>query len=349
MRYPLNAREHYLDSLLFWMQRYVRHKLISLTNHRVDDKSSFTQILQRLNTERLDIKQFDSLAKQARNIGLSGIKTYFKPLYFFYNYMQNIDIESLEDIDEELIAEYLATQTSQLSDATKKNYRIAMINFFDYIDKENEINQQSYQFRIELKNWGGLRGKSGQKLPEYMTEDEIEKFIEGIHSYPFSPKLQDRNRLIIILILYTGIRVSEALNIKTDDMILEDDVYLIRIKGKGNKERIVMIKKDNLEPYYINWLSIKSCNDKLFICNQKGNKLTQAYVSRIVEQILMNVGMRKNKNGAHMLRHSFATLLYQKHKDLVLVQEALGHADLNTSRIYTHFDKERLKKAANLM
>ena len=68
-----------------------------------------------------------------------------------------------------------------------------------------------------------------------------------------------------------------------------------------------------------------------------------------MEKMLLVAGIRKEKNGAHMLRHTFATLLYQKNRDLVLVQEALGHADLNTSKIYTHFDKERLKIAANTM
>ena len=77
--------------------------------------------------------------------------------------------------------------------------------------------------------------------------------------------------------------------------------------------------------------------------------LSQAYIYKNVENILKYVGIKKEKMGAHMLRHSFATLLYQRHKDLVLVQEALGHADLNTSRIYTHFDKDQLLKAASLM
>jgi integrase/recombinase XerD len=76
--------------------------------------------------------------------------------------------------------------------------------------------------------------------------------------------------------------------------------------------------------------------------------MTQAYVSRIVEHMLAIAGVRKEKNGAHMLRHTFATLLYHKRKDIVLVQEALGHASLNTSRIYTHFDSNKLKEAANV-
>ena len=72
-------------------------------------------------------------------------------------------------------------------------------------------------------------------------------------------------------------------------------------------------------------------------------------MSRIVENILRSCGIKKEKNGAHMLRHTFATLLYNKSKDLVLVQETLGHASLDTSRIYTHFDKDKLHKAASIM
>jgi len=124
---------------------------------------------------------------------------------------------------------------------------------------------------------------------------------------------------------------------------------VLQVRGKGNKPRVVMIKASIIETDLQNWLNMRICNDDLLVCNKKGNRLTQAYVSRIVEQILISAGIRKEKNGAHMLRHSFATLLYQKHHDLILVQEALGHADINTSRIYTHFDKERLKATTNLM
>ncbi len=99
-----------------------------------------------------------------------------------------------------------------------------------------------------------------------------------------------------------------------------------------------------LKDVRVNYLS----EDGLLFVNRNGKALTQAYVSRIVEQILFRAGIRKQKNGAHMLRHTFATLLYKKQKDLVLVQEALGHANLNTSRIYTHFDNDKLKLAAQV-
>ena len=82
-------------------------------------------------------------------------------------------------------------------------------------------------------------------------------------------------------------------------------------------------------------------------------KNNQKYVPFIedslnLENILISVGLRKEKNGAHMLRHTFATLLYQNSHDLILVQESLGHADINTSRIYTHFDKNQLSRTTDI-
>jgi integrase/recombinase XerD len=154
--------------------------------------------------------------------------------------------------------------------------------------------------------------------------------------------------LIIKIILYTGIRVGEALGITLKEIFLEDGLYIIQVRGKGNKPRVVMVRKDIIFQDLQNWLEIRSCQSTLLFCNKFGKKLTQAYISRIVEKILISAGIKKEKNGAHMLRHTFATMLYQKSHDLILVQESLGHADINTSRIYTHFDKEKLKKTTNI-
>ena len=110
-----------------------------------------------------------------------------------------------------------------------------------------------------------------------------------------------------------------------------------------------MIKSVHLQEDFDEWMSFRNPSIPLLFQSRTGKPLTQAYVSYIMEKMLQKAGIRKEKNGAHMLRHTFATLLYQKNRDLILVQEALGHADLNTSRIYTHFDKERLKVAADTM
>lgn len=349
MRYELDFKNCFDDTILFWIERFVRNKLTSLSNRQVSNKDKLASIIQNLVKGTKSIEELEVLVKEARNIGLSGINTYFNPLLKLYKYTTNLGLASIKEIDEELLSDFLASQTSSLSDASKKNHRIALLSLFSYIDKQNENEDgSSYLFKIELKNWGGLSGKSGTKLPSFMNKDEIDRFLEAIDSFEFTDSTAYRNRLIIKTILYTGIRVSEMLNIKIKDIFNEKDIYMLQIRGKGNKPRVVMIKKHIIENDLQNWLNQRVCNSDILVCNQKGDRLTQAYVSRIVENILISAGIRKEKNGAHMLRHSFATLLYSKHHDLILVQEALGHADINTSRIYTHFDKERLKKTTEI-
>ena len=349
MRYELDFMSSFDKTLLFWLERFIRNKLTTLSNRQVTDKNKLAIIIQSLVKGTKSIDELSLIVKDARNIGLAGINTYFNPLLKLYNFTINLGLASMKEIDEELLSDFLASETSALSDASKKNHRIALLALFSYIDKQNENSDgSSYLFKIELKNWGGLSGKSGTKLPSFMNKSEIDKFLNAIDTYEFSDNTSYRNRLILKIIIYTGIRVSEILNLKLKDIFKEESVYLMQIKGKGNKPRVVMIKSTIIENDLKHWLDIRVCNSDLLVCNQKGEKLTQAYISRTVENILISVGIRKEKNGAHMLRHSFATLLYAKHHDLILVQEALGHADINTSRIYTHFDKDRLYKTTEI-
>ncbi|EKY3814631.1 tyrosine-type recombinase/integrase [Campylobacter jejuni] len=347
MKYPLDCEENFEKSFLFWLAKYVKFKLNSLSNKELKNPQALAEVNFALTKGVKNIDELDALAKKARNAGLSGVNTYFNPLKKVFEYLNFYKLYSLKQIDEELIVEVLASITGALSDASKKNYRIAVINFFDFLDKQNEEDEKAHIFDINLKNWAGIAGSKGVELPEFMSEEELKKFLDAIENADFKNNTI-RNKLIIKIIIFTGIRVSEAINIKMGDISEENDLYIIRIRAKGNKYRVVMIKKeliyDLLKNVSINYMS----KDALLFVNKKGTPLTQSYVSRIVEQLLFRAGIRKQKNGAHMLRHTFATLLYKKQKDLVLVQEALGHASLNTSRIYTHFDNDKLKLAAQV-
>ena len=182
-----------------------------------------------------------------------------------------------------------------------------------------------------------------------MYKEELSRFFKAIDETEFKPYAQAKNRLLIKLIIFTGMRVSEALGLRVKDMVKDGEYFVFQIRGKGNKPRTAMIKCEHIEHDLREWMEYRSSDNLLLFQSRTGKPLTQAYVSYIMDKILMSAGIRKEKNGAHMLRHTFATLLYQKNRDLILVQEALGHADLNTSRIYTHFDKERLKIAADTM
>lgn len=350
MRYVVDCKENFAASLLFWMDRFVKSKLTSLSNRHVEQNAALSNIIARLNVGSKDIHELQQNAKEARKIGLIGINTYINPLLKFYHYITPYSFVSLKQIDEETLSEFLASQTGSLSDASKKNYRMAIVTFFGFIDKQNEEQSGSaFLFRIELKNWGGLRTTNAQKLPSHMRDIEIERFIEAIENTQFKIYAQAKNRLLIKTILYTGMRVSEALGIKMKDIVLEDSFYIIGIRGKGNKPRIAMIKEHYIKKDLLEWQEYRDPKCAYLFQSRTSQPLSQPYVSYIMDKILQIAGIRKEKNGAHMLRHTFATKLYQKNHDLILVQEALGHADINTSRIYTHFDKERLKIAADTM
>ena len=350
MRYKVDVKESFDQSLLFWLDRFIKSKLTSLSNRHVEENAKLSAIIGSLNHGSESMDDLKNLAKEARNIGLIGINLFINPLEKFYHYLIPMKLTSLKEIDEELLSEFLASQTGSLSDATKKNYRIALLGLFKFIDKQNEDDKgSSYQFRMVLKNWGGLGGRKGEKLPAHMYKEELSRFFKAIEETEFKPYVQAKNRLLIKLILYTGMRVSEALEMRLKDMVKDGEYYVFQIRGKGNKPRTAMVKVENIAHDLEEWMGYRSSENMLLFQSRTGKPLTQAYVSYIMDKMLLHAGIRKEKNGAHMLRHTFATLLYQKNHDLILVQEALGHADLNTSRIYTHFDKERLKIAADTM
>ncbi len=351
MKHPLEELKDPAENLLLWIGRFLRYKCTSLSNSQVKDQNKVFECLNELN-QACSASHLEKVCKKARNAGLLGINTYALPLLKFYEYTKKISLKSLKSIDEVLLAEFLSVYTGGLSLATKKNYRIALLGLFSYIDKQNQDeNEKSYIYNITLKNISGVNQSAGNKLPTHLNNEELEKFLEGIDKIEMSAKVRARNRLLIKIIVFTGMRSNEALQLKIKDFTLENGCYTILIKGKGDKYRAVMLKAFHIESLLKEWLIERELypvkNDLLF-CNQKGSALTQAYLYRQVERIINFAGLRREKNGAHMLRHSFATLLYQKRHDLILVQEALGHASLNTSRIYTHFDKERLKEAASI-
>ncbi len=351
MKHPLEELKDPIENLLLWIGRFLRYKCTSLSNSQVKDQNKVFECLNELN-QACSASHLEKICKKARNAGLLGINTYALPLLKFYEYTKKISLKSLKSIDEVLLAEFLSVYTGGLSLATKKNYRIALLGLFNYIEKQNQDeNEKSYIYNIMLKNISGVNQSAGNKLPTHLNNEELEKFLEGIDKIEMSAKVRARNRLLIKIIVFTGMRSNEALQLKIKDFTLENGCYTILIKGKGDKYRAVMLKAFHIESLLKEWLMERELypvkNDLLF-CNQKGNALTQAYLYKQVERIINFAGLRREKNGAHMLRHSFATLLYQKRHDLILVQEALGHASLNTSRIYTHFDKQRLEEAASI-
>ena len=183
--------------------------------------------------------------------------------------------------------------------------------------------------------------KKDKLLPNYFKYND---FIEMINSIDLSTPLGVRNRAIFELLLATGARIGEVVNIKCNDVNLSEGE--IKVLGKGNKERIVYLNEHTKEALenYINGarliLNTKKI-DYLFL-NHLGGKLTDRGVRVIIDNIIKKSSLNL-KVTPHTFRHSFATMLLNEGCDLKSVQELLGHVNLSTTSIYTHVTNEQIK------
>ena len=153
------------------------------------------------------------------------------------------------------------------------------------------------------------------------------------------------NHTLLETIYGLGLRVSECVNLKTNQVNLEDG--FVKILGKGNKERLMPIPDKTLEIMKRYFQTLRPLwqkkNSNYFFLNKKGNPTYSEYVEKMLRETNIKANIKKHIT-PHKLRHSYATHLLQGGADLRVIQELLGHSDISTTEIYTHVDSERLKK-----
>lgn len=210
-------------------------------------------------------------------------------------------------------------------------------SFYNYLVKR-EIIQVNY-FTL-VKN-----PKKENGLPKFLKETDIDKMflIPDIRK-----ELGQRNLLIIRMLYATGVRVSELVNIKIDDINISDRT--IKILGKGSKERIVVFGNNTqeiLKLYLDNGRSkLDIHNSKYLFLNKDGGKLSDRYVRKIIDDIIIKASIDMHAS-PHMLRHTFATGMLNNGADLVSVKDLLGHESLNTTSIYTHVSDDAIREIYN--
>jgi len=250
------------------------------------------------------------------------IKTYSGTIKKFLEFLINngiiiIDTKSINSsLDKNLILKFLAELKvkKKLDSNSLRLYVRAISSFLKFLDNENLAKQ------IKAP-------KVDKRLPKFITYDELNKLLENAENY--------RDKLIIKFLFYTGVRVSELIKIKKNDIIFEDG--FVKVYGKGGKERIVPIPKELLNELkdYINKIN----TENIF-------PLSSRQVERIIKYIAKNAGISK-KVTPHVLRHSLATTLLSKGVDIRYIQEILGHSSLNITQIYTHVVPNQLKEIYN--
>jgi len=185
--------------------------------------------------------------------------------------------------------------------------------------------------------------KIQRKLPDVLSFEEIEQLIGSID---LSKPEGGRNKAILEVMYSSGLRVTEAINLKISSLYL--DVGFIRVIGKGDKERLVPIGSDAIkyiklykETIRVHQAPAKDCEDILFL-NNRGKALSRVMIFYIIKDLIQKTGIQKTIS-PHSFRHSFATHLVEGGADLRAVQEMLGHESITTTEIYTHINREYLR------
>ena len=283
------------------------------------------------------VKTFLLSLELEKSLSDNTIRSYEFDLLKFNDFIESCGIPSFGDVNDIHLEKYLAVLKKNYKAASSARMLSSVRQFYDYL-----LNSGNIQIKANpLEQIDSP--KLSRNLPDVLTVNEI----DAILSQPdVNITLGLRDKAILETMYACGLRVSELLSLKTSNILFNDEV--IRVFGKGSKERVVPIAKSSLE-----WIKIyldksrlnlaKPYSEDYLFLNWRGRKLSRMAIWDIINKYSKSAKIEK-KIHPHILRHSFATHLLEGGADLRSIQEMLGHADISTTQIYTHVDITYLKE-----
>lgn len=284
------------------------------------------------------LKNFEIFLKLEKSLSPNTVEAYLRDLNYLTQFleMRNLSVSPANVSFEDLTDFLHWVATIGLSARSQARMVSAIKSFFHYLLIEDEIDKSPASHLTTPK--------LGRKLPQVLSIEEIDAMIGVID---LSAPQGQRNKAIIEMIYGSGLRVSEAVELKISEVFFREE--FIRIVGKGNKQRLVPLGRSaarELKTYLDNHRKLiavqKGYDDHVFL-NRRGRKLTRAMIFTIVKETAQLAGIRKTIS-PHTLRHSFATHLVEGGADLRAVQDMLGHESITTTEIYTHLDRAYLRE-----
>ena len=276
--------------------------------------------------------------KISLNHSNNTITTYLSildPLYeFLVKYEDEID---LKDINKDIFLEFINIDPS-LSNSTKQLRVTVLKGFFKYIEQIDD----RYSF---IKEFSDIKIKKQQKSIESLNDDEVKRLLAIFKKHPTSYNT-NRDKLLITILIYTGVRASELLNIKFSDIVsLDEEIFKIKILGKGDKQRYVYISKDKIS----NELEYLKKYNLTFLAstNTTYKQMTRVGLFAMVKNKMKKANI--SKQGIHILRHTFAKSLVSKNVNLSTIKELMGHENIATTMIYAKSDEGSMVRAVGLL
>lgn len=278
--------------------------------------------------EDCDIIEYIRYLVMEKKVSNNTVFSYYNDLIKLSNFAK----KNLAVLDSHQIKKYIATLKE--SDASIAHTITALRSFYKFLITNKKI-QDNPMDLIALP-------KIRKKLPKVLNIEEIEKLLD----IKLENEFDYRNKAMLEMMYACGLRVSEIIELKTKDVDLTNDV--IRVMGKGSKERIIPIGEYATSALII---YVKRCRRRLMrtrtseylFLNNRGNKLSRVGFFKIIKALALEKGIKKEIS-PHTLRHSFATHLLDGGADLRSIQELLGHSSISTTQIYTHISNENIRR-----
>ena len=273
------------------------------------------------------IKEFEDFIIQ-KNYSNNTLISYIDDLYYFYLSIKK-DLNKVVEDDIRDYLEYLNLKKENTSSIRRKISTFK--TFYKFLYNNGYMDKKDYpMIRIAYP-------KMEKKLPKFVYYNDLLEIINE----SYKDKDGSRDRLIIEMLYATGVRISELVNIKYED--IDFDNKRIIITGKGNKQRIVYFGDYALEVLDEYMRTHDRNKDNYLFTNAKGDKITDRGVRYIIDNIMSKLSVKVHVT-PHVLRHTFATDMLNNGCDIKVVQELLGHSSLRTTEVYTHVTNERLKE-----
>lgn len=277
------------------------------------------------------IKDFSYYLRMERQMSSNTVSSYCSDVRDFFS---SRDIEP-KDVDAEDIIIYLQERGEDVSKRSQARFLSSLRSFFDWMIMENERKDNPCD-KVESP-------KLGHYLPAVLSVEEVERIMDSVDT---SSVHGMRDRCILEVLYGCGLRVSEAVGLKLSNIYFEEG--FIRIRGKGDKERIVPLGEMAAESIK-NYISLRpkpfdNQSEDLLFLNKFGKSLSRVSMFTMVKKQALLAGVNKEIS-PHTFRHSFATHLIENGADLRIVQEMLGHESILTTEIYTHIDSSTWQSA----
>jgi len=280
------------------------------------------------------INDFLDYLNYEKRYSSNTLRAYTKDLNDFINFIEKESIKSLVDIKKQHIHQFLYfLSLKKNSERTVARKLAAIKSLFNFLIRKNFLKNNIVKSIASPK--------IDKKLPVFLTQDKMSLLLDLPNPSNFK---ESRDILILELFYSTGVRISELIKIKLEDINYDNNS--INILGKGNKRRLVIIG-NYAKKRLLDFLNYNNQNVGFLFKNERKSKtgyISERFVFNIVKKHVQKV-TNNQKISPHSLRHTFATHLLNNGADLMSLKELLGHSDLSSTQIYTHVNIEQMKKA----